>query len=283
MKKMKLSMLLAAVGSVFGFTSCLDSGETSNTYTYSHLAKVTNFMGLYTFTAPSGLTLVPLSQSGLDGINEYSDYTWLLYSVDGDTQDLTSSEWDITVLGSIVSMDGNVVYESSTESNANAPVRQVTYSEFSSYVQNMFFDLNNMFLPVYFYLRDGVDTGDESELEAELLAHEFTLYYNPDEDFESGTMTLHLRHYITDWAEDDELSTDAGRGNLEHYNISVPLNAYVGQYGSNPETIIIEYEQSSGGSYDNVTSAQFEIDYQSYVDYYNTYIAGSGSSITTTE
>ncbi|ADY34634.1 hypothetical protein Bacsa_0018 [Phocaeicola salanitronis DSM 18170] len=279
MKKFKLGVLAMALVSMLGFTSCLDSGEVSNVTGINSFARVTNYLGLYSFSLPTGLTLTPLNQTGLENINKYSNYTWLTATADGDTQDLENSKnWDITVLGYYSVKDGQMVAQSPVEENANAPVSDVNYSYFGNEVRIMFFNLNEMFLPVFYRIRT-VDRDDDDEVNAELEAHSFTLYYNATEDFQNGAMTLHLRHYIADLQADDEFMSDPTMG-IEHFDISAPLQAYASTIGGTPDRIVIAFEQNSiDGSYDSnrVSDNTFEINYQTYVDYYNQYMANNGS------
>lgn len=59
MKKMKLAVVFAALVSVFGFSSCLDSGDNGPSYQYDNVT-VSNYMGTYTFSSDAfpGLTYV---------------------------------------------------------------------------------------------------------------------------------------------------------------------------------------------------------------------------------
>lgn len=59
MKKMKLAVVFAAVVSVFGFSSCLDSGESGPRYNYDNVT-ISNYMGTYTLLSDAlpGVTYV---------------------------------------------------------------------------------------------------------------------------------------------------------------------------------------------------------------------------------
>lgn len=59
MKKMKLAVAFAALVSVFGFSSCLDSGNEGPAYQYDNVT-VSNYMGTYIFASDAfpGLTYV---------------------------------------------------------------------------------------------------------------------------------------------------------------------------------------------------------------------------------
>lgn len=278
MKKFKLGVLAMALVSMLGFTSCLDGGEVSNIQPVQGFMRISNFMGLYTFSLQTGLTLTPINQSDVTGIDKYSKYAWILATADGDTQDLTSMNWDVNVQGYVMVRDGEIKSQAPVVGDANAPVSEVSYTYYGNEVRIMFYGLNDMFLPIYYRLRD-IDADDKDEINAELDKHQFTLYYDSTADFQNGTMTLHLRHNITDLKENDKFMSQSTM-TTEHFNIASPLNAYSSIYGGTPNRIIIAYEQNTmNGNYGegSVSNGQFEINYQTYVDYYNQYIVGDGS------
>lgn len=65
MKKMKLAVAFAALVSVFGFSSCLDSGEGGPTYDGADFVTVKEAMGFPYLASESGLTLNPVSSTVL--------------------------------------------------------------------------------------------------------------------------------------------------------------------------------------------------------------------------
>lgn len=278
MKKFKLGVLAMALVSMLGFTSCLDSGETSNTRTFTGPLRVSNFMGLYTLYTPFGGVLTPLNPELLEGVNDYSQYTWAFYSVDYDTQDENAAELDVTVLSYFYVRDGIVAEIAPAEESKLAPVRDVNFDEFAynNDARGMFYGVSDLFVPIYYYMRN-VDTDDKDETNAELAKHQFTLSYNPSEDFNASTITLHLTHVVSDLEEGGTFTQSTG--NIQHFNLASPLETYEQTYNTNPSRIVISFEQNStNNDYENANEQEFSFDYQAVVDYYETWENSNGSN-----
>lgn len=279
MKKFKLGVLAMALVSMLGFTSCLDSGDVSNTSTGAGFFRVSNFMGIYTLQSPTGGTLTPLNQSDMNGVNAYSNYTYAIYSIDWDTQDENSDNYDATMLQLSYVRDGGMMSVAPAESDANAPVKDVNFNAFGTTGEEavgMFFGVDHVFLPIYYYCDKDLDVNDKDEIEEELAKHQFNLYYNADTDFTPTTMTLHLRHYIKDKDEDTDYTLS--NVNFQHFDLTSPLNAYEQKHSTNPSRILISFEQNSmDGEYKNTTTRTFDINYQKVVDAYEQWESNNGS------
>ena len=279
MKKFKLGVLAMALVSMLGFTSCLDGGETSNTTNWFGFFKVSNFMGLYTLQSPTGGIVNPLNPSIMEGATAHSNYTYAIYSIDWDTQEENSDNIDATILQLSYVRDGGVKSVAPTENDANAPVNDVNFTAFGATGESavsMFFGVDQVFLPIYYYCDKDLDTNDKDEIEEELSKHQFNLYYDANTDFTPTTMTLHLRHYITDKDEDTDYTLK--NVNFQHFDLTSPLNAYEQKYTTNPSRILISFEQNTmNGQYQNVSSRTFDINYQNVVDAYEQWESNNGS------
>lgn len=271
MKNFKLGVLAMALVSMLGFTSCLDSGETSNTGYGTGFFRVNNYMGIYRLTSPTGGVVNPLNQSIMEGANANSNYTFVAYTVDWDTQEESSESLDATIVNLWYVRDGEVTSAAPAESDANAPVRDVNfnapYNLTGENATAMFFGVDNVFLPIYYYCDKDLDTDDQDEINEELSKHQFTLYYDANTDFTPSAMTLHLRHYITD--KDDDSDYTLSNFNYQHFDLTSPLDSYEQKYQTNPSRIIISFEKNSmNGNYENASESEFSINYQGVVDAY---------------
>lgn len=278
MKKFKLGVLAMALVSMLGFTSCLDGGETSNIKGFSGPLRVSNFMGLYTLYTPFGGVLTPLNPDFLKGVNDYSQYTYAMYSVDYDTQDENSSELDVTVLSYFYVRDGIVAEIAPSDTSKLAPVRDVSFKEFAANndVRGMFYGVNDVLIPIYYYMRN-VDEDDKNEMNAEMAKHQFTLSYNPSEDFTASTMTLHLTHVVSDLEEGGTFTSN--QGSVYHFNLASPLETYEQAYNTNPSRIVILFDQNNmNNDYENANEQELSFDYQAVVDLFEQYENSNGSN-----
>ena len=266
MKKFKLSVWVMALVSMLGFTSCLDGGEPSNIAGGSNgeFVKLNNYLGLHTFTTQFGAKLNPLNASQ---VTTWPTTPFAFISYTYEKQEMTGSEVDITLAGLGPVFEGRVLPTTPTETDANAGIYSLTSPSSPQFVYG-FYQLNDMFLCVNFYLRDV----DNDETLDEIAAHQFTLHYNPAEDFDGSSMTLYLRHKVTDIADDDKFSELTAC--WQHFDLSAALSSYKATYNKEPNRIIISYEQSTDGSYEEnkVSDRTAELNYPNAVSYYKEWL-----------
>lgn len=125
MKKMKLAVVFAALVSVFGFSSCLDSDGDSSSWDAAGYVTVKEYLGSAYLLTDDGLTLTPATSSVLSGLmNGTSGYyprAYVYYKLaEGET--FTSGKTSYT----ITQIWGNVL--SSKDFNANPDTLQADYS-----------------------------------------------------------------------------------------------------------------------------------------------------------
>lgn len=264
MKKFKLGVLAMALVSMLGFTSCLDGGETSTTGGGYEIVKVNNFMGLHTFTTQYGVTLTPLNTSQVETwpTTEFA-YIGFTYEQEG----VTENGIDVTLFGMQRIPDGRVIPNAPTEADANAGIYSLSSTSNSQFVYG-FYQLNDLFLYMSFYIRNV----EQDDMLDEIDTHQFSLYYDPAEDFTSSSMTLYLRHNVTNMAEDDQFRTLVE--DWRHFDLSPALSSYKAAYGKEPTNIIISYEQSTDGSYEDnrVSDRTAEFNYTDAVNYYKQWL-----------
>lgn len=261
MKKMKWNVLMLALATMLGFTSCLDGEDNSNILSYNEIVKVDNLTGLY--VSQLGYKVAPLNSEDLKDVPMSSGYIQLFYSYDY-TQDMSGGKIDATILGYSPINEGIWMPQAPGEADANAPVMAVNTSYDNSLYY--FYKLNDLFLPLSFFVRKDADMNDMKEREAEIATHQFTLYYT-DEDFSAEGMTLNLRHKLLNVAEDDKFTQSSGA--WMHFNINDALNRYGEIYSKRPDKITVSYEQNArDNSYaeDSVSVRTVELNYESIME-----------------
>ena len=185
--------------------------------------------------------------------------------------------------GYSVLTDEQVVANAPVAENANAPVYSVyDMSTSSQYrVQPVFYQKRDVFIPIYYYYKPASNNDD---LQKETALHHFTLYYDATTDFTNSTMTLHLRHTIQDFDEEENKKRTSRAYEFRHFNLNSALSQYqFANNGQNPDKIVIEFEQNQyNADYeeDDVESKSYEIDYKTVVENYDKLAGnttGSGS------
>lgn len=263
MKRMKFGVLWAALVSMLGFTSCLDGGDNSNIQNFNEIMKIDKLTGLY--VSQMGYKVNPLNAGDLQGVPSTSGYIQLHYTYDY-TQDMSDGEIDATIYGYSTISEGLWMPQAPTEADSGAPVSGVEVT--SSDATYFFYKLDDMFLPIEFFVRKGVDTSDLDDREEEMEKHQFTLYYNADEDFTEKGMTLYLRHKLLEVEEDDEFTQLSG--GWWHFNIIDAMARYQKKYSKRPDKITISFERNTKDvSYaDNLVSeGKEELDYKKIVEF----------------
>lgn len=286
MKTMKFFMLASAFASMIGFSSCLNGGDYTNSYSDVDFVKVTGFLGTVSLKNQFGYEYVPSNKEVIADL-ESGKYAYIAYSYDPTTVNNTTKMIDVQLYGCSQLADGYVLPSAPTEDDANAPIYDVTSSgSTGGQVTPIFYQLNDVFIPLYYYYKPANNNDD---LKEEVALHNFTLYYDQATDFNGSTMTLHLRHKIQDFDEEDNKERTSRAYEFRHFSLAAPLYAYKYAYkdvngGKNPDKIVIEFEQNTyNAEYneDNVKSETYEIDYKTVVENYNK-LAGntSGSEVT---
>ena len=258
MKHMKYGLLVAGLSLMLGVTSCLDGGDNSTTVSYYEIVKKDALTG--TYTSQMGYKVNPLNAGDLQGVPSTSGYIQLHYTYDY-TQDMSDGEIDATIYGYSTISEGLWMPQAPTEADSGAPVSGVEVT--SSDATYFFYKLDDMFLPIEFFVRKGVDTSDLDDREEEMEKHQFTLYYNADEDFTEKGMTLYLRHKLLEVEEDDEFTQLSG--GWWHFNIIDAMARYQKKYSKRPDKITISFERNTKDiSYDEdvLTEGKVEIDYE---------------------
>ena len=223
--------------------------------------KVDNLTDLY--VSQLGYKVAPLNSEDLKDVPMSSGYIQLFYSYDY-TQDMSGGKIDATILGYSPINEGLWMPQAPGEADANAPVMAVNTSYDNSLYY--FYKLNDLFLPLSFFVRKDADMSDMKEREAEIATHQFTLYYT-DEDFSAEGMTLNLRHKLLNVAEDDKFTQSSGA--WMHFNINDALNRYGEIYSKRPDKITVSYEQNArDNSYaeDSVSVRTVELNYESIME-----------------
>ena len=158
MKKMKWNVLMLALATMLGFTSCLDGEDNSNILSYNEIVKVDNLTGLY--VSQLGYKVAPLNSEDLKDVPMSSGYIQLFYSYDY-TQDMSGGKIDATILGYSPINEGIWMPQAPGEADANAPVMAVNTSYDNSLYY--FYKLNDLFLPLSFFVRKDADMSDMKE------------------------------------------------------------------------------------------------------------------------
>lgn len=265
-------MLAVALASVLGLSSCLNKGENGGTFSNNEIMKADPLTG--TYISQLGYKVRPLNVSDMAGLSLTSDYIQLHYTYDY-TQDMSDGEVEATVYGYSLISEGRMLPQAPVAGDGNMPVSDIEMA--SNNPNYYFYKLEDMFLPIEFFVRADVDMNNMEEREAEMATHQFSLYYKADNDFSENGMTLHLRHFVQDREADDTFSKPSG--GWWHFNLIDALNYYRRQYGKAPEKIIISYEQNTrDASYDgnSVSERTVTVDYKSMAEAYNAAV-GSGS------
>lgn len=266
MLKMKLAVVVTALLTMLGFTSCLNGDGNSTGYGTEYV-KVDGFMGFYSFKSAAGYTINPLNGSQITS-DIGTTYALINYQYDSETVTPDAKEIDVTLTGILPISTKNVSSNvAGMEEYSNAPIRMVSVQSYE-YYSIAFWDKYTMFLPIYYFAKQ---ISDEDEQKEELNSHSFELYYDAnDENAATGELLLHLRHNVKDPDINKERTTLTS--NIFHYDLNSVLAQYAAANGGDtPSKITVEYEQNSYNSeYESgVMSTKVEIDYAAIVAAYD--------------
>lgn len=212
MKKMKLAVAFAALVSVVGFSSCLDSGESGPEYSYDNVT-VSNYMGTYTLLSDAfpGITYVT---DAFDltpyGIAKGSKRAAIAYTIPEGT-DLTQKRIKINLVQGMCQGFGSVESLLSAQSDSISDIYTSKIS-YLGYVQADYIRMGYLNYPAISasngFLNLGfsyaADKGGKVILEENRIGHD-TLYV----DLRLAAEIKESTNVKTDWR-----TFDLSRGNL---------------------------------------------------------------------
>lgn len=256
MKKQKLAVVFAALLTMVGFSSCLNSEDDGITEIGDYAEVSTSTFGSTSFNSMYGWVCVP--DKSLTTMPE-SELAQIFYRYeDADLQSImsgtsTSKNLPVTLLQ-------DPVYLKRLDcSTTTLPEETKTVSIYSLGERDALVWGNNKYLilaPTIF-LKKGTTS---ENLSTELLNHRLTLYYlSAEGDEDANTLKLYLRYEISGIGESSTEETDdkeswASDYNIQYTNVSyVNLQPIISMYksthsGSDPEKVTVEYEYNNSAS-----------------------------------
>lgn len=256
MKKQKLAVVFAALLTMVGFSSCLNSEDDGITEIPDYAEVNMSSFGSVSFNSMYGWVCVP--DKSLTTMPE-SELAQIFYRYeDADLQSImsgtsTSKNLPVTLLQ-------DPVYLKRLDcSTTTLPEETKTVSIYSLGERDALVWGNNKYLilaPTIF-LKKGTTS---ENLSTELLNHRLTLYYlSAEGDEDANTLKLYLRYEISGIGESSTEETDDKEGwasdyNIQYTNVSyVNLQPIISKYksthsGSEPEKVTVEYEYNNSAS-----------------------------------
>lgn len=246
MKKQKLAVFFAALLTMVGFSSCLNS-EDDGISTYYGYLEVNSGWGSVTFSTPDGLEFVPNKT-----ITTTTNSKLALVSCQYNDVDLTTEtkKLPVTLLYDPVYLN-DLGYAESVLPDVTSTVSLYSLGENVGGVWG--YNKYLVLTPTY-WLKKGTT---EENLSSELVNHHLKVYYVPEEDnVTAKTLKLYLRYQITGI---DDSSTEEGTGTSETWAsdytvkymdaVYVSLSALLAQYeavhGEKPEKLEVNYEYNN--------------------------------------
>lgn len=252
MKKQKLAVVFAALLTLVGFSSCLNSEDDGVRTVYDYVEVNTSSFGGLSFTSMYGWVCVPNKTVTSSPESKLAYIAYQYNNTDMQALTSTSTNLPVTLLSDPVYLK-DLGYPSSTLPLTTETVSVYSFGEKAGLVWG-----KNKYLilaPTYL-LKTGTTT---SNLNTELANHHLSVYYVPEEDdVDAKTLTLHLRYKITgvgyssaeensdaneSWAAN--YSTEYRYTDYSYINLEYLLSQYKGVHGSDPEKIAVEYECSN--------------------------------------
>lgn len=246
MKKQKLAVIFAALLTMVGFSSCLNSEDDGVSDYYGYL-EVNSGWGSVTFSTPDGLEFVPNKS-----ITTTTNSKLALVSCRYNDVDLTAETkklpvtllYDPVYLTDLGSVGSTLPEEASTVSLYSLGENGGGVWGYNKYL---------VLTPAYL-LKKGTTT---ENLSSELVNHRLNVYFVPEEDkTNTKTLKLFLRYQITTVGNSStEEGADASEAWASDYNVKysdavyVSLTSLLAQYeavhGEKPEKVEVEYEYNS--------------------------------------
>lgn len=256
MKKQKLAVVFAALLTMVGFSSCLNSEDDGITEIVDYAEVSTSSFGSVSFNSMYGWVCVP--DKSLTTTPE-SQLAYIAYRYeDADLQSITSGTSDSKNL-SVTLLQDPVYLKRLDCSTTTLPEETKTVSIYSLGERDALVWGNNKYLilaPTIF-LKKGTTS---ENLSTELLNHRLTLYYlSAEGDEGANTLKLYLRYEISgiggsSTEETDDKESWASDYNVRYTNVShVNLQPIISMYksthsGSDPEKVTVEYEYNNSAS-----------------------------------
>lgn len=245
MKKQKLAVIFAALLTMAGFSSCLNSEDDGISEYYGYL-EVNSGWGV-TFSTPDGLEFVP-NKTVTTTASSRLAFVYCQYN----DVDLTAEtkKLPVTLLRDPVYLK-DLGYAESTLPDVTSTVSLYSLGENGGGIWG--YNKYLVLTPAYF-LKKG--TTDEN-LSTELVNHNLKVYYVPAEDnVTTKTLKLYLRYQLTGI---DDSSTEEGAETSEawandytvkySYAVYVSLSSLLAQYenahGEKPEKLEVDYEYNN--------------------------------------
>ena len=270
MKKQKLAVVFAALLTLVGFSSCLNSEDDGIRQYYGNMEVNPGFTYV-TFSTPDGVEFVP-SKSVTSSSNSKLAFIYCQYNANDLTTD--SKKLSVTLLSDPVylkSLDytgGSVLpAETSTVSLSSLGESDGGIWGFNKYL---------ILMPSY-----KVKKGTTQEnLSSELTNHQLSVYYVPEnDDTNTNTLKLYLRYQIagvgTSSTEEnvDDTESWASDYTIQYSDaVYVTLSNFIARYqsahGAEPEKITVEYEVNNGTSFPSIAKKQTKT--MTYTLYKNT-------------
>lgn len=246
MKKQKLAVIFAALLTMAGFSSCLNSEDDGISEYYGYL-EVNSGWGNVTFSTPDGLQFVPNKTVTTTASSKLA-FVYCQYN----DVDLTAEtkKLPVTLLRDPVYLK-DLGYAESTLPDVTSTVSLYSLGENGGGVWG--YNKYLVLTPAYF-LKKG--TTDEN-LSTELVNHNLKVYYVPAEDnVTTKTLKLYLRYQLTgidDSSTEEGVETSEAWANDYTVKYSVPvyvsLSSLLAQYenahGEKPEKLEVDYEYNN--------------------------------------
>lgn len=246
MKKQKLAVIFAALLTMAGFSSCLNSEDDGISEYYGYL-EVNSGWGNVTFSTPDGLQFVPNKTVTTTASSKLA-FVYCQYN----DVDLTAEtkKLPVTLLRDPVYLK-DLGYAESTLPDVTSTVSLYSLGENGGGIWG--YNKYLVLTPAYF-LKKG--TTDEN-LSTELVNHNLKVYYVPAEDnVTTKTLKLYLRYQLTGI---DDSSTEEGVETSEawandytvkysdpvYVSLSSLLAQYENAHGEKPEKLEVDYEYNN--------------------------------------
>lgn len=249
MKKQKLAVVFAALLTMVGFSSCLNS-EDDGIREWGGYFEVNNTYGSVNFVDPTGIQLVPnktIIDAPASSALAYINYQ---YKDDDMAQIEQTKKLPVTLLQ-------DPVYLKRLDClTTTLPEETKTVSIYSLGERDALVWGNNKYLILAptILLKKGTTS---ENLSTELLNHRLTLYYlSAEGDEDANTLKLYLRYEISgiggsSTEETDDKESWASDYNVRYTNVShVNLQPIISMYksthsGEEPEKVTVEYESNN--------------------------------------
>ncbi len=256
MKKQKLAVVFAALLTMVGFSSCLNSEDDGITKIVDYAEVSTSTFGSTSFNSMYGWVCVP--DKSLTTAPE-SQMAYIAYQYeDADLQSImsgtsTSKNLPVTLLQDPVYLKRlDCLPTAVPETTKTVSIYSLGEKDALVWGENKY-----LILAPAISLKKGTTS---ENLSTELANHRLSLYYLSSEDDETAkTLKLYLRYEISGIGgstteETDDKESWASDYNIQYTNVSyVNLQSVISMYkaahgGSDPEKVTVDYEYNNSGT-----------------------------------